>query len=87
MTTVLNLLCNHITSFKDNLKEHIKLYPRYGAQQGCLYFFFFLLQLPLQCLKIPGPVVELELQLLAYTPATATPDLICICDLCHSWQQ
>ena len=31
--------------------------------------------------------VELELQLLVYTTATAMPDLNCVCDLHHSsWQ-
>ena len=34
-----------------------------------------------------GLGVELELQLLAYAPATAMPDSICVCDLHHSsWQ-
>ena len=32
-------------------------------------------------------MVELELQLLAYAPATATLDLSCVCDLYHSSQQ
>ena len=30
---------------------------------------------------------ESELQLLAYTIAMATPDLSCICELCHSSRQ
>ena len=37
--------------------------------------------------KSPGQGVESELQLLAYTTATATPDASRICDLHHgSWQ-
>ena len=34
--------------------------------------------------RIPGQVVELELQPLAYTTAAATQDLSCVCDLHHS---
>ena len=35
-------------------------------------------------MEVPRLGVELELQLLAYTRATATPDLSHICDLHHS---
>ena len=35
-------------------------------------------------MEVPGLEVESELQLLAYTIATATPDLSHICDLHHS---
>ena len=38
-------------------------------------------------MKVSGLEVELELQLPAYTTATAMPDLSCICELHHSsWQ-
>jgi len=38
-------------------------------------------------MEVPRLGVELELQLLAYTTATATLDLSCICNLHHSsWQ-
>ena len=38
-------------------------------------------------MEVPRLVVELELLLLAYTTATATSDLSCICNLHHSsWQ-
>ena len=38
-------------------------------------------------MEVPGLGAELELQLLAYTTDTATPDLSHICDLCCSlWQ-
>ena len=41
----------------------------------------------LRHLEIPRLGVESELQLPAYTPATAVPDPSCICDLNHSsWQ-
>ena len=50
-----------------------------------LFNFFFFLQ-PWH-LEVPRLGVELELQLLAYTTATATPDLSHVCDLHHSsWQ-
>ena len=38
-------------------------------------------------MEISKPGVRLELQLLAYTTATATPDLSCICNLCCSLRQ
>ena len=39
-------------------------------------------------MEVPSLGVELELQLLAYTTATATPDPSSICDLRHSlWQR
>ena len=38
-------------------------------------------------MEVPRLGEELELQLLAYTTATVTPDLRCACDLHHSsWQ-
>ena len=55
--------------------------------KGTPNFFFFFLQLHLQHMEVPGPGAELELQMPAYTRATATPDLSCICDLCGSLQQ
>ena len=38
-------------------------------------------------MKVPRLRAELELQLLAYTTAAATPDLSRVCDLHHSSQQ
>ena len=38
-------------------------------------------------MEVPRPGVESELQLLAYTTATATLDMSHICDLDHSSQQ
>ena len=35
-------------------------------------------------MEVPRLAVELELQLLAYTTAAATPGPSCICDLHHS---
>ena len=45
----------------------------------------FFLGLPLGHMKAPSLGVELELQLPAYTTATAIPDPSCVCDLHHSW--
>ena len=52
-------------------------------------FFFFLVFLGLhpQQMEVPRLGVKLKLQLLAYTTATAIPDLSCVCNLCHSSQQ
>ena len=38
-------------------------------------------------MEVPGPEVESELQLQAYTTATATEDLSSVCDLHHSSRQ
>jgi len=38
-------------------------------------------------MEVPRLGVELELQLPAYTTATAMQDLSCVCDLPHSSQQ
>ena len=38
----------------------------------------------LQQMEVPRLGVKLELQLLAYTTATAMKDLSCVCDLHHS---
>ena len=52
------------------------------------FFFFFVFLGPhLQQMEVPRLGVELELQSLVYTTATATWDPSCICNLCHSlWQ-
>ena len=49
--------------------------------------FFSLLGLHLQHMEVPGLEVKLELQLLAYTTATATLDMSHICDLHRSLLQ
>ena len=48
------------------------------------FFFLFLLGLHLQHMEVLRLEVDLELQLPAYTIATAMPDLSCVCDLHHS---
>ena len=49
--------------------------------------FIFFFQPYLQHMEVPRLGAESELQLLAYTSATATQDLSHICDLhCSSWQ-
>ena len=52
-------------------------------------YLFVLLFRPIPvAYEVPGLGVEVELQLLAYTTATALPDLSCICDLHHTlWQR
>ena len=52
-----------------------------------LLLFFFFLGPHLQHMEVPGLGAESELQLPAYTTATATKDLSCICDLHHSSRQ
>ena len=47
-------------------------------------FFFFFFELHLWFMEVSRLEVKLELQLLAYTRATATPDPRLICDLHHS---
>ena len=52
----------------------------------CLFFFFFLGPHP-QHTEVPRLGVESELELPAYTTATAMQDPSCVCDLHHSsWQ-
>ena len=47
-------------------------------------FFFFLFRAPPAAYEVLRQGVESELQLPAYTTATATPDPSRICSLCHS---
>ena len=64
-----------------------------GEEGKCVFCFlpFFLLfaflQPHLQCMEVPRLGFESELQLPAYTTATAMPDLSRVCDLHHSSQQ
>ena len=53
----------------------------------CLFGFFCFLWLHMWHMEVPRLGVESELQLLAYTTATATQDPICICDPHHSSRQ
>ena len=54
---------------------------------SCILFYFFFLGLHLQHTKVPRLGVISQLQLLAYTTATATPDPSHVCDPHHSlWQ-
>ena len=50
-------------------------------------FFFRFLQPNPQHMEVPRLGVELELQLMAYTTATATQNLSHVCNLHHSSQQ
>ena len=51
------------------------------------FFLFFLFRASLQHIEVPGLGVKSELQLLAYSTATATQDLSRICNLHHSSRQ
>ena len=51
------------------------------------FFFFFFLGPHPQHMEVPRLEVQSELQLPAYTAATATLDPSCICDLHHSSRQ
>ena len=55
----------------------------------CLFVYLFCFLGPhLRHMEVPRPGTESEIQLLAYATATATPDLIHICNLHHSsWQR
>ena len=59
--------------------RHLILIP------DCLFFSF--LGLHAWHMELPRLEAELELQLLAYATAMATPDLSLVCDLHHSSQQ
>ena len=63
--------------------------PRSVIKQYYLSFnlFFFFLWPHLWHMQAPRLGVKLELQLQAYTTATTTPDLNCICDLLCSLRQ
>ena len=52
-----------------------------------LYYLFIYFSFYLRHIDVPGLGVESELQLPAYTTATATADLSSICDLHHSLGQ
>ena len=51
------------------------------------FFFFLIFRATLTTYGVSRLGIELELQLPAYTIATATPDPSCICSLHHSSQQ
>ena len=58
----------------------------YNPVSFFFFFFVFLGQHPWH-MEVPTLGVELEIQLPAYTTATATPDLSRVCNLHHrSWQ-
>ena len=63
--------------------------PRENSQKlhFFLFCFFCFLGLHPWHMKVPRLGMESELQLLAYTTATATPNLSHICELYHSSRQ
>ena len=75
--------------FSDKQRTRSFITNRYELQEIFFFFFFFLVFLGLhpQHMEVPRLVVESELQSLAYTTATAMPDLRHVCKLhCCSWQ-
>ena len=70
------------TSAGNLIKEHINIT---GKTQ--LFFYFIFLGLHLKHMEVPGLKVESEVQLLAYTTATATPDPSNVCKLHCSSEQ
>ena len=86
-----------VSSFIDHVFSilSMKLFLNSRTQDFLLYFsrnfillFYVFLGLHPWHMEVPSLGVELEMQLLVYTIATATPDLSCrICDLDHSLQQ
>ena len=62
-------------------------YRLFYLHYSLTYSFFFFLGLHPQHTEVPRLGVQLEIQLLAYTTATAAPDPSCVCQLHHSsWQ-
>ena len=56
----------------------------YYIHEHFLFVCLFVFMVPLWHMKIPRLGVKLEVQLQAYTSATATWDPSCVCDLHHS---
>ena len=52
-----------------------------------MLIFFSFFGLHLQHMEVPSLGAKLELQLLVYTTAVATPDPSCVCELHRSSQQ
>ena len=81
-----------IFGWREDLKYHIGkincsvFFDSFLSSLGFLFFAFFLV-LHLQHMEVPRLAVEIELQLPAYTTATATPYPSHICNLHHSSQQ
>ena len=68
----------------------LELYWLFYHNKLAFFFFFFLFVFwgphPWR-MEVPRLGVQLELQLLAYTTATATPDLSLVCNIRHSSRQ
>ena len=66
----------------------MKLRGRNNKSVLVFFFLFFVFLGPhVWHMEVPRLEVKMELKLLAYTTATATPDLSLICDLYHSSRQ
>ena len=77
----------HEALFVKSCIAWVEVYIRQSRPPEDYFFFFFFLGLKLQHMKVPRLAVASELQLPAYTTATATRDPSCICNLHHSSQQ
>ena len=62
-------------------------WPLSGWDLPIILFYFFLFRAEPGHMEVPRQGVKLELQLPAYTTATATPNLRLVCTLHHSSQQ
>ena len=94
------LLSSHQDTSSSGLKSFWRAHP-HGLSQDplckynpilkycrVLFFFFFLFTAAPAAYEVPRLGVDLELELLADTTATAMPDLNHLCDLCcSSWQR
>ena len=88
-TPIFFILCQPLFSFSNCVCLWGLCSPSLGCRgpKVVILFFFALLRLYLQHMEVPGLWVKSELQLPAYTTATAMPDPSCICKLHHSlWQ-
>ena len=76
---VFQCTCTIFLSFQKYMKVPISSNPCPHLLLSIFFFPFF--QLHLWYMEVPGAMVESELQLPAYTTATAMPNLSPICDL------
>ena len=79
------LRLNFLYAFLIFYALNFMIFIRQSVDHTIFYFIFLTFLGPyLRHVEVPRLVIELELQLLAYTTATATGDPSCICDLHHS---
>ena len=96
---ILGLGSEYVTHIAGRVRDQMRLYGHnvhslvghveFSLYLLCLYllwviFFSFYSWPHLQHVEVPRVGVKSELQLQAYTAATATQELSCICDLYHN---